>query len=63
MSLTDKVRKLQEVHVSKPNRQGSALERAEKLADQFADIRPQPLAMPMEKYFGTHYFHTDKNAC
>lgn len=61
MTLTEKVRKLQSNRIA-INRDAS-LKRAEKLADQFADIRPQPLQMPMEKYFGTPSFHNDKNAC
>jgi hypothetical protein len=63
MTLTDKVRRFQQAAQPKSSGHNAALERAEKLADQFADIKPQPLAMPMEKYFGTPQFHNDKNAC
>lgn len=60
MTLTDRVRQLQESQEASTGTRSAALERAEKLADKFADIHPQPLAMPMEKYFGTPAFHTDK---
>ena len=63
MSLTDRVQQIQEGLKLHKDRRSQALERAERLAEQFADIRPQPIAMPMEKYFGLPSFHNDKNAC
>lgn len=62
MSLTDKVQQIQEGLKLNKDRRNQALERAERLAEQFADIRPQSLAMPMEKYFGFPSFHNEKNA-
>lgn len=63
MTLTDRVRRLKEEQNKSRDRRSKALERAEELAERFADIRPQPMAMPMEKYFGLPRFHNDKNAC
>lgn len=63
MTLTDRVRRLQEEQKQAYGRRSNPLEKAEELADRFASVRPQPLAMPMEKYFGLPRFHTDKNAC
>jgi len=60
MTLTDRVRQLQEEQKEILQNRSEALERAEKLADRFADIRPQPIAMPMEKYFGLPRFHYQK---
>jgi hypothetical protein len=34
-----------------------ALEHAEKLADQFAYIKPEPYAVPMERFVGVPYEH------
>lgn len=50
MTLTAKVRKVKEALDDRQDRE--SLKRAEQLADQFSDIKPQPLAMPVEKYFG-----------
>lgn len=60
MSLTEIVGRLIIENSGEAEKKSNALKNAERLADIFADIRPQPNNIPLEKYFGTPTFENDR---
>jgi len=52
-TLAEAVAELKAKNYQAGTQANDALARADKLADEFADVRPKPVAMPLEQYFVT----------
>jgi len=62
MSLVQKVEALVRDAETTTKKKSEAIEKAEKLADKFRDVKPQSYSIPMERIHGLPAFHIEKNA-
>lgn len=57
MSITDDVEKLlSDVEENNKNINSAALEEAERMANEFSEIKPVPYVVPIERYVGLPVF-------
>ncbi|MGU9977824.1 MAG: hypothetical protein ACNYNY_03960 [Candidatus Oxydemutatoraceae bacterium WSBS_2016_MAG_OTU14] len=60
MSLVKKVEDIVRNIDTATKEKSDAIENAEKLADEYKDVKPQSFCIPMERFHGLPTFHNEK---